>query len=100
MEVLLPDSAISDQDATAAAGAGLDAGGQEAGRVNGLMSTLGMRTSERDDAIAERAPDDPRQHRSRRRGWSTVAMRSRTAARNCVDAGQSSPNSKANTGVP
>jgi hypothetical protein len=50
----MPDSATSDQEAATAVDAGLDAGGQEAGRVNGIMKTLGKRTSERDEAIAER----------------------------------------------
>lgn len=48
----MPDSVISGQDAATAAGLGAD--GQEAGRVNGLMSTLGTRTAERDAALAER----------------------------------------------
>lgn len=52
-----PDSAISDQDVHhEAARGGQDSGadGQEAGRINGMMKTLGKRTSERDEAYAER----------------------------------------------
>lgn len=51
-----PDSAISGQEAST--DAGLGAVGQEAGhvedRVNGLMSTLGRRTTELADAVTER----------------------------------------------
>ena len=62
MEELL-NSTISDQDVSPVVGttrdAGLGAGDQEAAtsgeiRINGLMSSLGKRTSERDAAIAER----------------------------------------------
>jgi hypothetical protein len=58
MEAMPDSTTISGQDATDTV-AGLGAVGQEAGlrddeRVNGIMSTLGRRTSERDEAIAER----------------------------------------------
>jgi hypothetical protein len=53
-----PDSAISGQERVLAT-PGLAADGQEAGhvddkRLNGLMSSLGRRTTERDEAVAER----------------------------------------------
>ena len=47
----MQDSAAGLDGGDAGQGAGQDAG---ATRINGLMSTLGKRTSERDEAIAER----------------------------------------------